>query len=190
MSDYQTEALRTEAPISEGVQERIMANSRAMHGIVGICTEAGELADVYKKHVFYGRALDAANVREEIGDICWYLAILCDTLGTTIEAEMDRNIAKLRQRYPERFTEESANVRDLEAERSVLEGHSNGWKDERYKAFMIELRDLLLRYDAEIGMCYGGYGSGGYHPGPDVLEITVDKYATYKLGSTIDSETE
>ena len=126
VSDYQTEALRTEAPISEGVQERIVANSRAMHGIVGICTEAGELADAYKKHVFYGRALDAANVREEIGDICWYLAILCDTLGTTIETEMARNIAKLRQRYPERFTEESANVRDLEAERSVLEGDSNG----------------------------------------------------------------
>ncbi len=39
---------------------------------------------------------------------------------------MDRNIAKLRKRYPERFTEQAANVRDLEAERSVLEGDSNG----------------------------------------------------------------
>jgi hypothetical protein len=63
-------------------------------------------------------------------------------------------------------------------------------KDERYEAFMAELRDLLRRYDAEIGMRYGGYGSGGYHPGPDVLEITVDKHATYRLGSTINSETE
>lgn len=61
---------------------------------------------------------------------------------------------------------------------------------QRYKAFMTELRDLLRRYDAEIGMCYGGYGGGGYHPDPDVLEITVDKYTTYNVGSTIDSETE
>lgn len=124
--NYQTEALRTEAPISDGVRERIVAHSRAMHGIVGICTEAGELADAYKKHVFYARDLDAANVREEIGDILWYLAILCDTLGTTIEAEMARNIAKLRKRYPERFTEDAANVRDLGAERIVLEGDRNG----------------------------------------------------------------
>ena len=55
---------------------------------------------------------------------------------------------------------------------------------------MAELRDLLRRYDAEIGMRYGGYGSGGYHPDPDVLEITVDYCATYRLGSTINSETE
>ena len=55
---------------------------------------------------------------------------------------------------------------------------------------MAELRDLLRRYDAQIGMCYGGYGSGGYHPGPDVLEITVDKYTTYYVGSMIHSETE
>ena len=63
-------------------------------------------------------------------------------------------------------------------------------KDERYKAFMTELRDLLRRYGAQIGMCYGGYGSGGYHPDPDVLEITFDWHATYRVGSTIDSETE
>ena len=61
---------------------------------------------------------------------------------------------------------------------------------QRYKAFMTELRDLLRRYDAQIGMRYGGYGSGGYHPDPDVLEITVDKLVTYSVGSTIDSETE
>ena len=62
-------------------------------------------------------------------------------------------------------------------------------KDERYEEFMAELRDLLARYDAEIGMVDRGYGPGGYHPGPEQLEITLDRYTTYKMGSYIDKET-
>jgi hypothetical protein len=37
---------------------------------------------------------------------------------------MDRNIAKLRTRYPEKFASDRALNRDLEAERKVLEGIS------------------------------------------------------------------
>ena len=42
------------------------------HCIVGMQTGLGELADAYKKHIFYGKELDITNVSEEIFDLLWY----------------------------------------------------------------------------------------------------------------------
>lgn len=51
-----------------------------LHGLTGVFTELGELADAYKRHVYYGTPLDIVNVTEEVGDILWYVAILSKTL--------------------------------------------------------------------------------------------------------------
>lgn len=93
----------------------------AIHMLLGLCSEVGELQDAYKKHLAYGNKLDIVNVLEEIGDIRWYLANFCNIIGVT-EADIEGiNINKLKKRYPEKFTNELANNRDLEAEREVLE---------------------------------------------------------------------
>lgn len=122
--DYQTEALRTESglePIADFAWLTDANPSRLLHAAMGMATEAGEFLDPIKKHLFYGKPLDLVNLREEVGDLLWYIAIACDALDTTIDAEMQRNIAKLRKRYPEKFTSEAANERDLTAERAILE---------------------------------------------------------------------
>ncbi len=119
---YTAQALRTESPITPALQTRLRDTPRLVHAVLGLLTEAGELADPIKKHIFYGRPVDAINLREEIGDCLWYLAIAADALGTTLEAEQARNLAKLRARYPHVFTAEAAQVRDLDRERQVLEG--------------------------------------------------------------------
>jgi NTP pyrophosphatase (non-canonical NTP hydrolase) len=94
---------------------------RLMHAAIGLCTESGELIDALKKAMFYGKELDKTNLKEESGDILWYLALFMDAIGTDFETEMIRVIAKLEARYPEKFTEELAANRDLAAERKVLE---------------------------------------------------------------------
>lgn len=96
-------------------------NHRLEHAIDGIATEAGELLDAMKKAKYYGKELDLTNLKEEGGDILWYLALLFDELGTTFEAEMERNNSKLRARFPDKFTQEDALERDLGKEREVLE---------------------------------------------------------------------
>lgn len=116
--EFMKAALRTEAV---GIKGEI--NERALHAAIGLCTESGELIDALKKSMFYGRELDLVNVKEEAGDILWYLAILFDEIGTDFETEMERVINKLKTRFPEKFTEEAAYTRDLEKERSVLEGN-------------------------------------------------------------------
>lgn len=54
-----------------------------LHGGMGLLTEVGELYDAYKRHIFYRKDLDMINLKEEIGDILWYLAISLDARGET-----------------------------------------------------------------------------------------------------------
>jgi NTP pyrophosphatase (non-canonical NTP hydrolase) len=97
-----------------------------LHMVIGVATEAGELLDVYKKNLAYRKPMDRVNIGEEIGDCLWYLINLCDMLKIDPETVMELNVAKLRERYPEKFTAEKAINRDLDAERKTLEGETNG----------------------------------------------------------------
>lgn len=129
---YVKDALRTESDHLQAFT-RLCADPRKLrllHAVMGLCTEVGELQDQVKKHLFYGTNLDLVNLKEEGGDLFWYLAILADVLGEANFTNMlQANIAKLRVRYPEKFEEKAANNRDLDKERSALELHnyeSNG----------------------------------------------------------------
>lgn len=119
-NEYQQAALRTDAPVPSGVMNEKMW--RLLHGAIGMATETGELQDQIKKNFFYGKPLDTANVLEECGDVLWYIAVALDSCGYTMEQAMERNIFKLKQRYPDKFTTDKALNRDLDAERRALEG--------------------------------------------------------------------
>lgn len=69
------------------------------HAALGIAGEAGELVDAIKKHVIYGKPLDLANVREEIGDIRFYIEALCNVLDLNDQTIIQENINKLAKRY-------------------------------------------------------------------------------------------
>jgi len=93
---------------------------RLLHGGIGVATEGGELLDAIKKHVYYGAELDEINLKEEIGDVFWYLAILCDAIGISFEEAQNANLAKLSTRFNHGFSEQEANNRDLQSERKRL----------------------------------------------------------------------
>lgn len=67
---------------------------------VGLTGEAGEVADVVKKTVFHRHPLDLEKLKKEIGDVLWYAAGLCSTLGISLSDVMQTNIDKLKVRYP------------------------------------------------------------------------------------------
>jgi len=116
-SGYMKDALRTESTVFNLKD----GDDRLLHAGIGLATEAAEFLDALKKHIFYGKELDRVNLKEEIGDLQWYCAIALDELDSTFEEVQDTNIAKLKARYPDKFTEERAEVRDLPAERKILE---------------------------------------------------------------------
>lgn len=82
-----------------------------LHAALGTTGEAGELADAIKKHVFYNKPLDVANVREELGDLMWYIALMCRTIQCDPQDILDENIAKLQKRYPDAYTDFHASLR-------------------------------------------------------------------------------
>lgn len=92
-----------------------------IHGVIGIATEAGELLEGLRD-TLRGKPLDAVNVEEEVGDAKWYMAILARTFGFLWGNDERKNIAKLRARFPDKFTEYDANNRNLAVEREILEG--------------------------------------------------------------------
>ena len=117
MKDYIQQATGTESRLDDNGRRALGNLDRDVHALFGLMTEVGELVDGYKRAVFYNQPLDTTNVVEKAGDILWYLAILLDVMGVSFEEVMEKNIAKLRARYPEKFTEKKAANRDLENER-------------------------------------------------------------------------
>ena len=101
--------------------ERYADNAEMLHYAIGICGESGELIDAVKKHVQYGRSLDLDNIKEEIGDILWFIARICDFYGWSIEEVMAGNIAKLQVRFPEKFTQEAEQNINTTEEMTALE---------------------------------------------------------------------
>jgi len=68
-----------------------------------------------------GAPLDLVNVLEEFGDINWYEAIASSATGIKLDDVLNANIDKLKKRFPEKFTSDEANNRDLTTERDTLE---------------------------------------------------------------------
>ena len=117
--EYQSQSERRCLNLKDNLREDL---SDELHKVIGISTEAGELLDAYKKHFAYGKNLDVVNVGEEIADIMWYISNLCRIKGIDLEEMMERNINKLKARYPDKFSQEKALNRNLDIERDILEG--------------------------------------------------------------------
>lgn len=124
---YVQGCLRTESYNVPEIRKRLFDEPntiRLLHAAMGLCTEASEFLDVLKKHIFYGKPIDKVNLVEEIGDTYWYSAIACDALDITMIETMNINLKKLKKRFPEKFDEQLAIERDIDAERALLDENS------------------------------------------------------------------
>ena len=101
--EYQRAAMRTQG-------EHSLRDRLAMAGL-GLTGEAGEVADHLKKHLYQGHALDEQELKQELGDVLWYVALLLDTTGLTLTEILDANIEKLTLRYPDGFSTEASRGR-------------------------------------------------------------------------------
>jgi NTP pyrophosphatase (non-canonical NTP hydrolase) len=119
---YQKECLRTECDQSVAMRRYMTEMAiRLNHSVLGLTGEVGELATAVEKWLHYGRTLDMGNLIEEFGDCLWYLCLGMSAVGIKMEHVMEANLRKLKARYPDRYTDERASQRDLEAERKALD---------------------------------------------------------------------
>ena len=102
---YQNETRRTAGkPKTEGVPEIVVL-------ALGLTGEAGEAADILKKHFGHGHDLDKQKVAKELGDVLWYVARMADELGFKLSEVAEMNVEKLRARYPQGFSTEASIAR-------------------------------------------------------------------------------
>jgi NTP pyrophosphatase (non-canonical NTP hydrolase) len=80
------------------------AHNRSLHGAIGLATEAAEILDAHKKEIFgKRRPLSKGNMREECGDVLFYLVLVMDAHGITMRDIVSDNVVKLANRYIEKF---------------------------------------------------------------------------------------
>jgi NTP pyrophosphatase (non-canonical NTP hydrolase) len=94
MNDYQQAALRTAAPRDK--------HNELFHLLLGLVGETGEIAEKAKKIVRDKGSdfshWDIEDLKKELGDTLWYLAVLADHFDIPLEDVAKLNIAKLADR--------------------------------------------------------------------------------------------
>ncbi len=92
-SNYQ-KAARTTAIYGDG--------NKVVYPALGLASEAGEVAGKVKKVLrdrggtFGPETIEA--IRDELGDVLWYVAVLAADLGLSLDDIAARNVEKLRSR--------------------------------------------------------------------------------------------
>ena len=118
-NEYQSHAMRTNdrkgtERLLKFIEEHKDINvGGLLNGYNGLFGEGGESCDMIKKWIFHEKPLDIEHFKKEIGDILWYVAMICESMNFDLDEIMQMNIDKLKARYPmnEGFTVERANNR-------------------------------------------------------------------------------
>lgn len=106
INEYQALAMKTLNP-------KLDKKDVLINGVMGLCGESGEVIDIVKKHLAQGHDLDKEKIIDELGDVAWYLAETAYSLDVDLETVLNRNIEKLKKRYPDGFdSDKSINRKD------------------------------------------------------------------------------
>lgn len=94
INEYQLKALKTAVYPNRG--------KNIEYPTLGLCGEAGEIANKVKKIQRDDGGILSETKRfkliDEIGDVMWYIAVLCDELNIPLEEVCKHNIEKLSDR--------------------------------------------------------------------------------------------
>jgi NTP pyrophosphatase (non-canonical NTP hydrolase) len=104
LDDYQSAAARTTNP-------KLSDKERLFDAAAGLSEEAGEILGLVRKHVYQAHPLAIDEIRKELGDALWCLAITAQSAGMTLEQVAATNVAKLRARYPDGYSDTASQER-------------------------------------------------------------------------------
>jgi NTP pyrophosphatase (non-canonical NTP hydrolase) len=107
LDDYQQSAART-------VNSRLTEPERLLDAAAGLAEESGEILGLVRKHVFQSHELQPAKLEAELGDALWCLAIIAKSAGLSLEHVAAANVAKLRARYPDGYSDSASRDRASE----------------------------------------------------------------------------
>lgn len=95
LDEYQQLALKTSISHPDTLMDKTI-------WVMGIAGEAGEVVEKWKKIVAYKDGVitdkDKQELKKEMGDVVWYVAVLAHSLGMSFEEVMKLNVEKLKDR--------------------------------------------------------------------------------------------
>lgn len=97
-----------------------------MNAVLGLCGEAGEIADLIKKWCYHGHDLDIVKIKKELGDINFYFNLACSALEERSEDIVQMNMTKLNARYASGFTVEESKTKNDESPEFVKDNYEVG----------------------------------------------------------------
>ena len=87
---------------------------RLLTAALGLGSETGEFVEIVKKMVLQGKPPSEDNIfhmKRELGDIMWYWATACSSLGLDPYEVIHENQVKLEARYGEKFEVKRSEIR-------------------------------------------------------------------------------
>lgn len=115
--EYQANANRTAKQFNHQPTDLV-------HAALGLATEAGEFTTEVKRAFIYDKPISQEMVdhmAEELGDVLWYVALAAEHLGVSMNRIAEANIAKLRQRFPDAYSDLAAEARADKGGKSAQE---------------------------------------------------------------------
>ena len=99
---------------------RLFSSKKSL--LIKLGAAISKLTDLEKKELAYKKQVDAEKRQVMVKDILIALDNCYQYFNINVLDSLQKNIDKLKARYPEKFTEELANNRNLDLERKILEG--------------------------------------------------------------------
>lgn len=98
-------SLQTVAYGSSAV-DRPVDESSAHQVLLSLCGSVSKLTEHIKKAAYFGHELDFTKIETQLAVVWWHIPRLALIFDTPLELILDRNIDKLRKRYPDGFSME------------------------------------------------------------------------------------
>tara|TARA_R110002020_G_scaffold121180_1_gene275648 strand:- start:4 stop:384 length:381 start_codon:yes stop_codon:yes gene_type:complete len=108
LNSYPT-AVKKFYPADRNERKQRVSNSEEMiEAVMGLNGEAGEVSELIKKHVYYGKELKKTELQEELGDTLHYLCRIIELSGFSLQEVMNTNLVKLTTRFSGGVSETAA----------------------------------------------------------------------------------
>lgn len=75
---------------------------------LGVTGEAGDIASCIKKIFAHNKDVKE-GIKENLGDMMWYSAMICNYFGWSFQDILAQNVEKLKQRFPNGFSYQGVN---------------------------------------------------------------------------------
>ena len=87
--------------VARGISPKVPVTMHVPWALMGLVAESGETIEVYEKALRKKGELDGTDynkIKDELGDVLWYLTAVATTIDVSLVGLINHNIAKLNAR--------------------------------------------------------------------------------------------